>query len=115
MNMSPHTLRFYAKSGSLDFVECDKNGVRIFKESDFEKLFMISSLKRAGMTINKIREFVKFGESGNATIARRLEMKTALKNDATLSEEMPPSIRKVKERIRRLSEDREQFYKDILK
>lgn len=31
----------------------DQNGNRIFKEDDFERLFMIASLKRAGMTIKE--------------------------------------------------------------
>ena len=57
LNLSPHTIRFYSKEGLLDFVERDQNGNRIFKESDFERLFIIASLKRAGMSIKQIRDF----------------------------------------------------------
>lgn len=53
LNLSPHTIRFYSKEGLLDFVERDQNGNRIFKESDFERLFIIASLKRPECPLNK--------------------------------------------------------------
>lgn len=146
LNLSPHTIRFYSKEGLLDFVERDQNGNRIFKESDFERLFIIASLKRAGMSIKQIREFTVLCDRGDATIARRLqiilnqreaveeqitelqdamdvlkyktwlyevalEAGTTAVHDHMPLEEMPPNIRKIKERIRRLTDDMEQFYK----
>ena len=59
LELSPHTLRFYAKEGLLTFVDRDQNGNRIFKEEDFERLFMIASLKRAGMTIKQMKRFTE--------------------------------------------------------
>lgn len=74
LELSPHTIRFYGKEGLLDFVERDQNGNRIFKEEDFERLFIIASLKRAGMSIKQIRAFTLLCDEGDATIARRLEI-----------------------------------------
>lgn len=77
MNLSPHTIRFYAKEGLLTFVERDQNGNRIFKESDFERLFIIASLKRAGMSIKQILEFTILCDKGDSTIAPRLTLSLA--------------------------------------
>lgn len=147
LNLSPHTIRFYGKEGLLDFVDRDQNGNRIFKESDFERLFIIASLKRAGMTIRQIREFTVLCDEGDATIAQRLKIITdqrqmveeeitalqdaldVLKYKAWLyevaleagttavhdnlpPEKMPPSIRRIKERIRRLTGDMEVRYRE---
>ena len=147
LKLSPHTIRFYGKEGLLDFVDRDQNGNRIFKESDFERLFIIASLKRAGMTIKQIREFTVLCDQGDSTIARRLkiimnqkesveeqitelqdaldvlkyktwlyevalEAGTTAVHDNMPPEEMPPNIQKVKERIRRLTDDMEVRYKN---
>lgn len=145
LNLSPHTIRFYAKEGLLPFVDRDQNGNRIFKEADFERLFIIASLKRAGMSIKQIREFTRLCDQGDSTIAQRLkiimeqreaveeqitelqdaldvlkyktwlyevalEAGTTAVHDNMSLEDMPPNIRRIKERIRRLTDDMEQFY-----
>lgn len=146
LNLSPHTIRYYGKEGLLTFVERDQNGNRIFKESDFERLFIIASLKRAGMTIKQIREFTVLCDQGDSTISQRLKIimdqrdsveeqitelqdaldvlkyktwlyetaleagTTAVHDDMSL-EKMPPNIQRIKERIRRLTDDMEQRYK----
>lgn len=147
LKLSPHTIRFYGKEGLLDFVDRDQNGNRIFKESDFERLFIIASLKRAGMTIKQIREFTVLCDQGDSTIAQRLkiimnqkesveeqitelqdaldvlkyktwlyevalEAGTTAVHDNMPPEKMPPNIQKVKERIRRLTDDMEVRYKN---
>lgn len=147
LNISPHTIRFYSKEGLLAFVDRDQNGNRIFKEEDFERLFIIASLKRAGMSIKQIREFTILCDEGDKSIEKRLEIiknqkdtveeeitelqdaldvlkyktwlyETALEvgtttiHDHMSIDEMPPHIQKVRERIRRLSDDMEQRYKE---
>ena len=76
LELSPHTIRFYSKEGLLDFVERDQNGNRIFKESDFERLFIIASLKRSVMSIKQIREFTLLCDKGDPTIGERLKIIT---------------------------------------
>lgn len=146
LNLSPYTIRFYSKEGLLTFVDRDQNGNRIFKDSDFERMFMIASLKRAGMTIKQIREFTILCDQGDSTIAQRLKMimdqresveeqitelqdaldvlkyktwlyevaleaGTTAVHDNMPPENMPANVRKIKERIRRLTEDMEVLYK----
>lgn len=150
LKLSPHTIRFYGKEGLLDFVERDQNGNRIFRESDFERLFIIASLKRAGMSIKQIREFTVLCDKGDSTIAQRLkiitEQKTSVEEQITELqdaldvlkyktwlyevaleagttavhdnlplEKMPPHIQKIKERIRRLTDDMERRYQEAAK
>lgn len=146
LNLSPHTIRFYSKEGLLDFVDRDQNGNRIFKESDFERLFIIASLKRSGMSIKQIRAFTILCDQGDSTISQRLriildqreaveeqitqlqdaldvlkyktwlyevalEAGTTAIHDHMPLEEMPPNIQRIKERIRRLTDDMERRYK----
>ena len=148
LKLSPHTIRFYGKEGLLDFVERDQNGNRIFKESDFERLFIIASLKRAGMSIKQIREFTVLCDKGDSTIAQRLKIITEQKTSVEITElqdaldvlkyktwlyevaleagttavhdnlpleKMPPHIQKIKERIRRLTDDMERRYQEAAK
>jgi DNA-binding transcriptional MerR regulator len=74
VNISPHTLRFYDKEGLLPFVERSKSGIRMFKDSDFESLFLIECLKKAGMSIKDIRTFIDWCAKGDETIEQRLNM-----------------------------------------
>lgn len=40
-NISPYTLRYYAKEGLFPYVTRDKNGVRLFSEEDLNTLEVI--------------------------------------------------------------------------
>ena len=74
LGIAPSTLRFYDKEGLLPFMERNKNGVRIFKESDMEWLFTIECLKQTGMPIKDIKTFIDWCIEGDSTIAQRLEL-----------------------------------------
>lgn len=74
VNISPHTLRFYAKEGLLPFVERSESGIRMFKDDDFESLNMIECLKKSGMSIKDIRTFMDWCMQGDETINQRLSM-----------------------------------------
>lgn len=73
-NISPHTLRFYDKEGLLPFVERSERGIRMFKDDDFEWLFLIECLKKTGMSIKDIRTFIDWCTQGDKTINQRLNM-----------------------------------------
>ncbi|WP_058304416.1 MerR family transcriptional regulator [Gorillibacterium timonense] len=72
--ITAHTLRFYDKEGLLPFVDRNKAGNRDFKESDFEWLAVITCLKKSGMPVKKIREFVDWSMEGDGTLQQRLEV-----------------------------------------
>lgn len=73
-NISPHTLRYYAKEGLFPFVERDENNVRIFKEEDLKLLEVIECLKKTGMPIKKIKVFVNWCVEGDSTLKERNEL-----------------------------------------
>lgn len=74
VNISPHTLRFYAKEGLLPFVERSESGIRMFKDEDFQWLMIIECLKRTGMPIKDIKTLIDLTMKGDETINQRLEM-----------------------------------------
>ncbi|AGK98341.1 MerR family transcriptional regulator [Clostridium pasteurianum] len=74
VNISPYTLRFYAKEGLFPFVDRSENGIRMFKDEDFEWLFMIDCLKKTGMSLKDIKTFVEWAMQGDETIDQRLNM-----------------------------------------
>lgn len=79
------TLRFYDKQGLLPFVERSESGIRMFKESDYEWLQVIECLKKSGMQLKEIRDFIHMAMQGDETIDERLELfykrREALKNE----------------------------------
>ena len=68
------TLRYYDKEGLLPFVERSSGGIRMFQESDFEWLQVIGCMKKAGMSIRDIRQYVEMALQGDDTIGLRLAM-----------------------------------------
>ena len=68
------TLRYYDKEGLLPFVERSSGGIRMFRESDFEWLQVIRCMKKAGMPIKDIRQYIELAMQGDDTIDTRLEM-----------------------------------------
>lgn len=68
------TLRYYDKEGLLPFVERSSGGIRMFQESDFEWLQVIRCMKKAGMSIKDIRQYIELAMQGDDTIDTRLEM-----------------------------------------
>ena len=68
------TLRYYDKEGLLPFVKRSSGGIRMFQESDFEWLQIIRCMKKAGMPIKDIRQYIELAMQGDDTIDTRLEM-----------------------------------------
>lgn len=73
LGVAPSTLRYYDKEGLLPFVE-RSGGIRMFKEEDYEWLMIIKCLKKTGMPLCDIREFVMMAMEGDNTIKRRLAL-----------------------------------------
>ena len=68
------TLRYYDKEGLLPFVARSSGGIRQFRESDIEWLRVIGCMKKAGMSIKDIRQYLELSMQGNNTIDTRLAM-----------------------------------------
>lgn len=74
LNVPASTLRYYDKEGLLPFVERSSGGIRMFKDSDYEWLQVIGCLKKAGMSIRDIRQYILLAMQGDSTIDARLQM-----------------------------------------
>nr|WP_245996228.1 MerR family transcriptional regulator [Paenibacillus taihuensis] len=81
--LSVHTIRFYEKSGLFPKVKRSENGIREFVEADIEFLQFMAVLKKTGMSLEDISEFMKEGcilerlESGempNVPVENRLSI-----------------------------------------
>ena len=79
LNVAPSTLRYYDKEGMLPFIERSSGGIRMFQEKDMSWLQIIECLKKTGMPIKDIKEFVDLCIEGDGTIDRRLEIITKQK------------------------------------
>ena len=76
LDVPASTLRYYDKEGLLPFVERSSGGIRMFQESDFEWLQVIGCMKKAGMSIRDIRQYIELALRGDDTIDTRLKMFT---------------------------------------
>ena len=74
LGVAASTLRYYDKEGLLPFVERSSGGIRMFRESDIEWLQVISCMKKAGMSIKDIRQYIEMALQGDDTIDLRLAM-----------------------------------------
>ncbi len=68
------TLRYYDKQGLLLTLKRDRSGVRRFSEETIEALRLIECLKKSGMQIKDIKEFMLWCQEGNKTISKRKQM-----------------------------------------
>lgn len=94
--LSAHTLRYYDREGLLPFVEKTPSGTRIFKDADFEWLFLINCLKQTGMPIRDIRQYIDWLQEGDSTLRQRYEMFLERRAEA---ERQMADLRKVLEKL----------------
>lgn len=74
LDVPASTLRYYDKQGLLPFVERSAGGIRRFRDSDFEWLRIIGCMKKAGMPLKDIRQYIELAMQGNDTIDARLAL-----------------------------------------
>ena len=74
MNVTIPTLRYYDNIGLFKKLKKNKSGNRIFTEEDIETLRVIQYLKKSGMQLTEIREFMEWCQEGDSTIEKRLNL-----------------------------------------
>ena len=72
LDVPASTLRFYDKEGLLPFVERSPGGIRIFQDTDLEWRRITGCMKKAGMSIRDIRQYIEQAQREDDTIALRL-------------------------------------------
>lgn len=78
-NLPISTLRYYDKEGLLPDLE-RVSGIRKFNDKTLESIHVIECLKKSGMEIKDIKEFMKWCSLGSKTYPQRREMFFRKKN-----------------------------------
>ena len=75
-NMTYQALKFYCNEGLVPNVKRDGNNRRIFDERDVKWIKDLVCLKKCGMSIHEMKEYLDLCLQGQATIPQRKEMLT---------------------------------------
>lgn len=71
VGMSYQTLKFYCNQGLIPNVKRDKNNYRIFDDNNIGWIKSLSCLKKCGMSIEEIKEYLALCLKGESTITER--------------------------------------------
>lgn len=74
MNISEHTLRFWAKEGLFPSLSRDKNNVRMFSEADLQWVLLVKCFRSAGMQLVEIKKYIALCQVGDSTVQERYEI-----------------------------------------
>lgn len=73
-NLSQDTLRYYERIGLIPPVNRNKSGIRDYTEEDCRWVEFIKCMRRAGLPIEVLIEYVTLFQQGNETIEARKEL-----------------------------------------
>ena len=71
IDISEHTLRFWAKSGFFPFVKRNENNIRQFSENDLEWVKIVKCLRSVGTENKAIKRYIDLCIIGDSTIKER--------------------------------------------
>ena len=80
-NMTYQALKFYCNEGLVPHVKRDKNNRRVFDERDVAWIKSLTCLKKCGMSIQEMRDYLSLCQQGPSTIPQRKDL-LARKQDA---------------------------------
>ncbi len=108
MDVSEHTLRFWAKSGFFPFVTRDKNNIRMFSEDDLNWVKIVKCLRSVGTESRLVKRYVDLCIVGDSTINERYEIIKATKEKA---------LKQMEELNKQLEmlDYKEDYYKNLIK
>lgn len=108
MDVSEHTLRFWAKSGFFPFIKRNKNNVRMFSENDLGWVKMVKCLRSVGTDNKAIKRYIDLCIVGDSTIPERYGIIQATKIKAL------KQMKELKQQLE-LLDYKEKFYQDLIK
>lgn len=80
-NMTYQALKYYCNEGLIPNVKRDSNNHRIFDERDIKWIKDLVCLKKCGMSIQEMKDYLELCLQGESTVCKRKEM-LAKKQDA---------------------------------
>ena len=106
-NMTYQTLKYYCNEGLIPNVKRDSNNRRIFNEKDLKWIKDLVCLKKCGMSIQEMKEYLELCLQGESTIPQRKEM-LARKQEA-----LRVSIRELEDSVAYI-DWKQNFYDEVL-
>jgi len=108
MNISEHTLRFWAKSNFFPFVQRNKNNIRIFSENDLNWVKIVKCLRSVGTENKLIKKYIDLCIVGDSTINERYEIIKSTKEKAL------EQMQELKKQLE-LLDYKENYYQNLMK
>ena len=108
MDISEHTLRFWAKSGFFPFVKRNQNNIRQFSDNDLEWVKIVKCLRSVGTENKAIKRYIDLCIVGDSTIEERYKIILDTKEKALMQ------MDELKKQLAIL-EYKESFYKNLIK
>ena len=107
LDMTYQTLKYYCNEGLIPGVKGDENNRRIFDEKDVKWIKDLTCLKKCGMSILEMKEYLELCLQGESTIMQRKEM-LAKKREALLG-----SIKELENSVAYI-DWKQNFYDEVL-
>ena len=108
MDISEHTLRFWAKSGFFPFVKRNQNNIRQFSDNDLEWVKIVKCLRSVGTENKAIKRYIDLCIVGDSTIEERYKIILDTKEKALMQ------MDELKKQLAIL-EYKENFYNNLIK
>ena len=105
--MTYQALKFYCNEGLIPNVKRDKNNRRVFDEHDLAWIGSLTCLKKCGMSIQEMKDYLALCLQGEGTIPQRKEM-LARKQEA-----LHAAMRELQESIAYI-DWKQNFYDEVL-
>ncbi len=108
MEVSEHTLRFWAKCGFFPFIKRNENNIRQFSDSDLEWVKIVKCLRSVGTENKAIKKYIDLCIIGDSTIQERYDIILKTKQKALTQME------DLKKQLEVLNY-KEKFYQNLIK
>lgn len=74
MDVSEHTLRFWAKNGFIPDIVRDRNNIRLFSEHTLGWVKIVKCLRNVGVDLKSVKRYIELCLEGDSTIPERYEI-----------------------------------------
>ena len=108
IDISEHTLRFWAKSGFFPFLTRNDNNVRMFSENDLNWVRIVKCLRSVGTQTKDVKPYIDLCIIGDSTIKERYQIILDTKTKAL------EQMNELKKQLE-LLDYKENFYKNLIK
>jgi len=107
MDISEHTIRFYANKGLFPKMKRNINDVRQFDEDDLRWIQLVICMKSIGTPLKEIKHYIELCLEGDGTIKERYEIILKQKRSALLR------MKELKKQMA-LLDYKENYYRDLI-